>query len=316
MTPPAPAPQVRGTETALDRVSVAFGAIRALDGLSLVVPAGTVTALLGPNGAGKSTTVGVIAGLVRPRSGRVTVAGHPPGSPAARHRVGVMLQEGGLPTGARGPELVRHIAGLRGAPDSAGPLIDRLGVASLGRTTVRRMSGGQRRRVSLACALVGDPTLVLLDEPSSGLDPEGRAIVWDIVEDLRSRGVAVLLSTHDLAEAAALADRIAIVAAGRVVVEGTPAALTAGADEAITFAAAVHLPLEGLATALPPGYDATEPMPGQYVVRGPAGSRIEPQALATVTAWCAQHGVLPRDLGVGGRTLADVYAQATRGDGA
>lgn len=299
--------------TSLAEVVVTFGHVRALDGLTLDLPRGEVTALLGPNGAGKSTTVAVLAGLVRPDSGTAMALGSRAGSAAARARTGVMLQEGGLPTGARGPELVRHIARLRGGPTSAGPVIDRLGIAGFARTTVRRMSGGQRRRVALACALVASPDLVMLDEPSAGLDPEGREQVWSIVDEVRARGATLLLSTHDLAEAETLGDRVAIVHRGRVVAAGTPAELAAGAEaERIAFLAALHLPLAPLLAALPDGYTAEEHAPGSYRIAGPPDQAIDPRVLATVTAWCTEHGSLPREMRVGARSLAEVYAEATR----
>jgi ABC-2 type transport system ATP-binding protein len=290
---------------AMADVSVRFGAARALDGLNLTVPGGAVTALLGPNGAGKSTTVAVITGLRRPDSGHVDVLGGPPGTRAARERVSVMLQEGGLPTGARGPEFVRHIAALRGAAGTADPLIDLLAVPP--RTPVRRMSGGERRRTALACALVGSPDVVLLDEPTAGLDVEGREQVWSLIRDLRTRGATVLLSTHHLDEAEALADHVAIVERGRCIAQAPIDDLIPQGREAVVFTSALHLDLGALVEALPAGCTARETAPGRYRVEGDVG----PQTLATVTAWCAQHGVTPRSLSIGRLSLLDVYADLT-----
>ena len=281
-----------------------------LSGLNLEVRSGRVTGLLGPNGAGKSSTISLIAGLRRPQSGRVEVLGGPAGRFAARCGLGVMLQDGGLPTTARGPEIVDHIAALRGAPKTAGPLIERLGIGSLGRTTIRRMSGGERRRVSLACTLVGTPRFVVLDEPTAGLDPRGRAIVWDIVRELRDDGVSVLLSTHLIDEAEALSDDVALIAHGRCVLQAPLSDVTASGPEGVAFDAVAHLDIGGLVQALPEGCTAREVSPGHYRVDGAA----DPQVLATITSWCAQHGVLPRSLHTGQSSLEDVFWRLSTGD--
>jgi len=280
---------------------------RALDGLNLTVAAGRVTVLLGPNGAGKSTAVGVLAGLTTPDSGRVDVLGGPPGRREARQRLHVMVQDDGLPTGAYAAEMVRHAAALRGAAGTAPALIAELGLEQLGRTTIRRLSGGERRRVSLACALVGHPDFVILDEPTAGLDPRGRALVWERIDDLRGRGATVLLCTHLLDEAESLGDDIAIIARGRCEASGDLAALLPDRGEVVTFDGPLHLDLAGLVRALPEGARVTESSPGRYRVEGAAS----PQVLATVASWCAQHGVQPRNLGVGAESLADLYWRIT-----
>lgn len=291
----------------LEDVTVTYGRrqVRGLDRLRLTVAQGRVTGLLGPNGAGKSTAVAVLAGLTSPSSGVAQVLGGRPGRPEARRDLHVMLQEEGLPTGARGSELVAHVATLRGAPGSAQPLIDRLGIDAFGRTSIRRMSGGERRRVSLACALVGSPRMVILDEPTAGLDPRGRALVWEIVRALRDSGVTVLLATHLLDEAEALCDDIAIVAHGRCLVESTLSELLAQASDQVSFEGPVHLDISGLLHALPEGFSAAEASPGRYVVLGP----VDPRVLATVTSWCAQHGVMPRNLRAGQGSLEDAYTR-------
>lgn len=296
----------------LEGVRVSFpGGRAALAGLSLVVPRGQVTALLGPNGAGKSTTVAVLAGLLKPDAGRAQVLGGPPGRTEARQRLHVMVQDDGLPTGAHAAEMVRHVARLRGAAETAAPLIDLLGLDSLGRTTVRRLSGGERRRVSLACALVGHPEFVILDEPTAGLDPRGRAIVWEAIVGLRAAGCSVLLCTHHLDEAESLADEIAIIANGRLRASGPLSILVPSLADAVTFDGPLHLDVAGLLQALPEGTRADEISPGRYRIEGGAS----PQMLATVASWCAQHGVQPRNLSVGGESLADVYWRLTEDKG-
>ncbi len=296
----------------LEGVRVSFpGGRVALAGLSLVVPQGRVTALLGPNGAGKSTTVAVLAGLLQADGGKAQVLGGPPGRPEARRRLHVMVQDDGLPTGAHAAEIVRHVARLRSAPETATPVIDLLGLDSLGRTTIRRLSGGERRRVSLACALVGHPDFVILDEPTAGLDPRGRAIVWEAIAGLRAEGRSVLLCTHLLDEAESLADEIAIIANGRLRASGPLSALVPGAADAVTFDGPLHLDVASLVQALPEGARAEEISPGRYRIEGGAS----PQMLATVASWCAQHGVQPRNLSVGGESLADVYWRLTEDKG-
>jgi len=280
---------------------------RGLDGLDLTVGSGRVTALLGPNGAGKSTAVGVIAGLIDASAGAVSVLDGPPGRREARRLVNVMVQEDGLPTGAHAVELVRHIARLRGSPETAQPLVELLGLNRLKRTTIRRLSGGERRRVSLACALVANPELVVLDEPTAGLDPRGRSIVWECICGIRERGGTVLLCTHLLDEAESLADDVAIIAGGRCRAQGTLTELTGGGEEIITFDGPLHLDVAGLARALPEGSRVQESSPGRYRIEGGA----TPRMLATVASWCAQHGVQPRNLGAGYQTLADVYWRLT-----
>jgi len=282
---------------------------RGLSGLDLRVPEGRITALLGPNGAGKSTAVGVLAGLVTPQAGSATVLGGRAGRLEARRRVNVMVQDDGLPSGAYAAELVRHVARLRGAPATAQAAIDTWGLAHLGRTTMRRLSGGERRRVSLACALVGDPALVILDEPTASLDPRGRALVWEAIDALRDHGVSVLLCTHLLDEAEALADTIAIIADGRCRAQGTLAELTADSREAITFDGPLHLDIASLLRALPEGCVGHETTPGRYRIEGNAS----PQTLATVASWCSQHGVQPRNLAIGAGGLADAYWRLTEG---
>ncbi|MFY9330967.1 MAG: ABC transporter ATP-binding protein [Candidatus Nanopelagicales bacterium] len=293
-----------------DDLVVNYGKTRALRGLTMGVRLGALTTLLGPNGAGKSTTLGVLAGLVRPDSGSATIFGAPAGSLSARQRLGVMLQEGGIPTGARGPSIVRHIAGLRGAAESAEHWIDQLDLDSIGRTTFRRMSGGQKKRVALACALVGHPDLVFVDEPTAGLDPPGRLMVWEALDALRRQGVTVVLCTHDLEEAERLADDVIIIHEGVCRLQEPLTQVLAQARESVDFDAPLHLDLTGLQSALSATANVEERSPGRYRIVGD----VSPQTLATVTAWCSQHGVMARGLRVGGTRLEDRYWDIT-GDG-
>ncbi len=286
-----------------------YGTLTAVDRLDLTVARGSVTAVLGPNGAGKTTTIECAEGFRRPDAGTVRVLGENPHDPTSRlsSRIGVMLQEssGGYP-GARAVEMLRHVAGLYAHPLDVDALVDRLGLAEAGRTTVRRLSGGLRQRLSLAMAVVGRPELVFLDEPTAGLDPRSRHTTWDLITELRADGVTVVLTTHLLDEAERLADQVAIIARGRVVASGSPEELT-GAEHEVRFTGRPRLDLAGLRSALPPGAVVDEPGLGSYVVSG----AVDPQTLATVTAWCASHGVMPQQLTVGRRSLEDVFLTLT-----
>ncbi|HEX3647616.1 MAG TPA: ABC transporter ATP-binding protein, partial [Pseudonocardiaceae bacterium] len=173
----------------------------------------------------------------------------------------------------------------------------------------KRLSGGQQQRLSLACALVGRPELVFLDEPTAGMDPQARRLVWELVGALRADGVSVLLTTHLMEEAEALADHVVIIDRGRVAAAGSPAELTAVAadDQRLTFHARAGLPLDLLVIALPEGSAAIEVVPGSYQVSGP----ISPQLVSTVTAWCAQQGVLADAMQIARRSLEDVFLDLT-----
>jgi ABC-2 type transport system ATP-binding protein len=288
-----------------------YGGIAAVDGVDLTMPARSVLALLGPNGAGKTTTVEICEGFRDPDGGSVEVLGLDPRTQSAllRPRIGVMPQGGGAYPGVRADEMLRLVAACAADPLDPAWLLDVLGLASARRTPYKRLSGGQQQRLSLACALVGRPELVFLDEPTAGMDPQARRLVWDLVRALRSDGVGVLLTTHLMEEAEALADHVVIIDHGRVVAEGSPTELTSGsADKArLTFSARAGLPLDRLLLVLPTGCVAVEVAAGDYEVTGP----ISPQVVSAVTAWCAEEGVLAQALRVATRSLEDVFLELT-----
>ncbi|MEU2433039.1 ABC transporter ATP-binding protein [Streptomyces sp. NPDC007861] len=287
-----------------------YGARTAVDGLDLDVHAGTVAAVLGPNGAGKTTTVETCEGYRRADSGSVRVLGLDPVADAARlrPRIGVMLQSGGVYSGARAGEMLRHMAKLHARPLDVDALVERLGLGSCGRTPYRRLSGGQQQRLALAMAVVGRPELVFLDEPTAGLDPQARRATWDLLRELRADGVTVVLTTHFMDEAEELSDDIAIIDAGRVVAQGSPEQLCrGGAENTLRFTGRPGLDLGSLLKALPDGTAAAELTPGAYRISGTVG----PQLLATVTSWCAQHGVMPDGIAVERHTLEDVFLELT-----
>ncbi|MFC9488875.1 ABC transporter ATP-binding protein, partial [Streptomyces hydrogenans] len=246
----------------------------------------------------------------KPDSGTVRVLGLDPRADAAalRPRVGVMLQSGGVYSGARADEMLRHMAKLHAHPLDVDALIERLGLGSCGRTTYRRLSGGQQQRLALAMAVVGRPELVFLDEPTAGLDPQARRATWDLVRELRADGVTVVLTTHFMQEAEELADDVAIVDGGRVAAQGSPERLCrGGAENTLRFTGRAGLDLGSLLKALPDGTQAAEPLPGTYRITG----TVDPQLLATVTTWCAQHGVMPDRISVERHTLEDVFLELT-----
>ncbi len=199
-----------------------FEAVR---GVSFTVRRGEVFALLGTNGAGKTSTVELLEGLARPMEGRVRVLGHDPYEErgAVRPRTGVMLQEGGFPSGLTAAETVLMWAGCTTGARPVAEALELVGLAGRRDVRVKQLSGGERRRLDLALALLGRPEVLFLDEPTTGLDPQARHHTWELVRRLREEGTTVLLTTHYLEEAEALADRLAIMREGRIVTSGTTA---------------------------------------------------------------------------------------------
>jgi ABC-2 type transport system ATP-binding protein len=283
-----------------------YGTATAADGLSFAAGHGKVTALLGPNGAGKTTTVEICEGYRRADAGTVRVLGLDPLDKALRTRIGVMPQSGGVPTSARAGEFLRLIASLYATPLPPAGLMRRLGLTESARTPYKRLSGGQQQRLSLAAAVIGRPELVFLDEPTAGLDPQARHATWELIEELKSSGVAVILTTHYMEEAERLADHVVIVDRGVVIASGSPPELT-GAERQLRFRARPGLGLDELLSALPPATIAKESPAGHYVIEGD----LVPGLLASVTAWCASHGVMTEDLRIERRTLEDVFLELT-----
>ncbi|MBB6119738.1 ABC transporter ATP-binding protein [Nocardiopsis algeriensis] len=293
-----------------------YGTTTAVSGLTFSARRGAVTALLGPNGAGKTSTIEICEGFRRADGGRVRVLGLDPVADAGalKPRVGVMPQSGGVPTGARAGEWLRLMASFHARPVDPGLLLERLGLTSAARTPFRRLSGGQQQRLSLACAVVGRPELVFLDEPTAGLDPQARMATWDLVSALRAAGVAVILTTHHMEEAERLSDHVVIIDRGAVVAEGTPAELT-GSRREVCFSTAAPVDADALLSTLPPGSRVGSARAAgdrhEYVIGTEDPEQLGPEFLATVTAWCASTGVLAEDLRVRRRTLEDVFLELT-----
>ncbi|HKA94355.1 MAG TPA: ABC transporter ATP-binding protein [Acidimicrobiia bacterium] len=295
-------------------LSKRYGSVRALDDVSLTVEAGEVFGLLGPNGAGKTTTVEILEGYRRADGGDVRVLGLDPWREGARLRpsIGVMLQDGGLYPGIRPLEALTLFASYYDDPDDPQRLLDVVGLRGAEHTLVRRMSGGQYQRLSLALALIGRPSLVFLDEPTAGLDPRARATTWDLVRELRDQGATVVLTTHAMDEAEQLCNRLAIIDHGRMVGYGTPAELAAAnaADET-RFSAPPDLDRASLATALRVNAaEVHEPRRGEYVVAVPA----TPELIASLATWLRDRDVTLGELHAGRGSLEEVFLRLTSED--
>lgn len=303
----------------LDHVVKRFGEKTAVDGLSLQLRSGEVLALLGPNGAGKTTTVEMCEGFLSPDAGSVSVFGLDPAKKPdeVRGRIGVMLQGGGAYPGVRVEEMLNLVASYSANPLDPEWLLETVGLASNKKTPYRRLSGGQQQRLSLACALVGRPELVFLDEPTAGLDAQSRMVVWDLVRSLKRDGVAVVLTTHLMDEAEALADRVVIVDRGKVVAHGTPAELTTVGEGAP--GASGH----PLITVLVNGavdIDRVSKQMGDVVCEieetkprclSVEVSAVTPQVIVELTQSLADQDVLIRGFDVNKQTLEDVFLSIT-----
>ena len=291
---------------------VRYGDSTAVDHLSFEAEAGQVLALLGPNGAGKTTTVETLEGYRRASEGTVRVLGLDPVADhrALTERMGVMLQRGGVYPAMSPLEAVRLFASYYDNAEEPEGLIFRVGLTSVAGTPWRRLSGGEQQRLSLALALVGRPWVAFLDEPTAGVDPQGRLAIRTVIRELRAAGVCVVLTTHELEEAERLADRVVIIDRGRLVTEGTPAELmTQGGGREIRFGAPPGLDAAGLTTTL--GAIVTEERPGEYLVAAEA----KPATVAAITAWLAERDLPLADLRAGRERLEDVFLRLTGTDG-
>ncbi len=288
----------------VEDLTIRYGEVLAVDAISFAAQAGQITAVLGPNGAGKTSTVEVLEGFRRPSAGRTTVVGLDPiaDHAALTRRVGVMLQSGGVGPGVRVGEALRHAAALYEHALDPGVLLERVGLSGKERRTWRQISGGEQRRLALALALVGRPQVAFLDEPGSGVDPQGRLAIREVVAGLRDDGVTVVLTTHDLDEAEKLADHVVILDHGHIVAAGSPASLRAdGSAAEVRFGAPPGLDVRALSARL--GVAVTEVSTGEYLVAA-AGT---PTLVASLTAWLAERDLALADLRAGRQRLEDVF---------
>ncbi|MDK8869098.1 spermidine/putrescine ABC transporter ATP-binding protein [Corynebacterium sp. HMSC058E07] len=299
-----------------------FGDRRAVDGLSFDLAAGQVLALIGPNGAGKTTTVEMCEGFLRPTEGTIRVFGKDPAvaSDEVRSRIGVMLQGGGAYPGIRVGEMMRLVASYSKNPLDPDWLLKTVGLDGHEKTPYRRLSGGQQQRLSLACALVGRPELVFLDEPTAGLDAQSRLAVWDLVASLKRDGVAVVLTTHLMDEAEALADQVVIIDSGRIVASGTTEEMTSRRSphsRAAWLSVQVDMdaPLPDVATAIAQHTAAQvnveELRPRHFKVEA---DELNPALIAAVTAAFADLNVMIRQLEANRQSLEDVFLSITGKD--
>ncbi|CAL9305302.1 ABC transporter ATP-binding protein [Streptomyces sp. SudanB182_2057] len=286
------------------------GGFEAVRGISFSVARGEIFALLGTNGAGKTSTVELLEGLAAPAGGRIRVLGHDPHRElaAVRPRTGVMLQEGGFPAELIVAETARMWAGCTTGARPEAEVLERVGLADKHGVRVKQLSGGERRRLDLALALLGDPEVLFLDEPTTGLDAEGRRDTWALVRELRDQGTTVLLTTHYLEEAEKLADRLAILHEGRIAASGTPAEVTADRPSRMSF----ELPPGYLPGDLPP-LAALGVCDHEYDGRTVRLRTRELQRTATaVLAWAERSGVQLRALDVRSASLEEAFLGIAR----
>ncbi len=294
---------------AVERLVKRYGGRAAVDDLSFEVAPGEVFALLGPNGAGKTTTIEILEGYRTADSGDVRVLGLQPGRDGAalRRRVGLMLQQGGFYPTTTPREAIHLYAGFFERPADPDELLRKVGLASAAQTRYRRLSGGQKQRLSLAVALVGQPELVFLDEPTAGMDPQARRATWELIRELKDRGVSVVLTTHLIDEAERIADRVAIVDQGKLIALGSPAELTAASgSEAITISVSPVVDLSGI-EQLASVVDVRPGAPGTLVL----GTASPSDLLVELAIWLRDRQIVPHMLRVGGSSLEDVFLRLT-----
>ncbi len=281
-----------------------YGDFEAVKGIDFSVADGELLAILGPNGAGKTTTVEILEGFRDRTAGQVSVLGVDPatGGRAYRERIGIVLQECGIDRYLSAREILQQQAGYYPTPRDPDEVLQLVGLADKGGERVKQLSGGLKRRLDVALGLIGDPDLVFLDEPTTGFDPSARRQSWELVSGLGKLGKTVLLTTHYMDEAQALADRIIVIAAGQVVAEGTPDTI-GGRDTA-----AVHIRF-----ALPEGLGGADVPLAASVDRGFAVIQTaEPtRDLHELTGWALDRGVELADLSVDRPSLEDVYLELT-----
>jgi ABC-2 type transport system ATP-binding protein len=283
---------------------MSYGPTEVLQGIDLTVHFGEMVAVLGPNGAGKTTTIEILEGFRARKGGEIHVLGVDPEhvTSAWRERVGVVLQSSTPEPDLTVRETIELYAGFYSRPVGTGHLLEMCGLTEQSDVRNRRLSGGQQRRLDVALALVGNPELIFLDEPTTGFDPAARHAAWEMIAGLRELGTTIVLTTHYLEEAEYLADRIAVIDCGRIVAEGTPQEL-GGRDKAPTT-----ISFRALDPTLAP------PLPVQPTAPDRVGiATHEPtQVLCTLTTWAVEHGIELFDLEVRAPSLEETYLQLTK----
>jgi ABC-2 type transport system ATP-binding protein len=315
-TPAAPASAASDTDRTFGEpaavvvrdVRKAYGATVALDGVSLTIRQGEVFGLLGPNGAGKTTLCEILEGH-RPRdAGEVRVLGFDPADRRQdlKERIGIVLQEAGHPQMMTVMEAVRVFSAAYPRPRDPGEVLDLVGLSEKAGARIKTLSGGQRRRLDLALGLAGDPELIFLDEPTTGFDPSARRRSWELVQNLRTLGKTILLTTHYMDEAQQLADRVAVIAAGRIVAEGRPE--TIGGRDVAKAIVEFRLPAGAGGAALPLPADAEiDASDGRVRFATDTPTRL----LAPLIGWAAERGTELEALTVTRPSLEDIYLELT-----
>ncbi|MBC7092437.1 ABC transporter ATP-binding protein [Candidatus Bipolaricaulota bacterium] len=286
-----------------------YGAVRAVDGVSFSVPKATVFTILGPNGAGKTTTLEILEGIREPDSGEIEVFGTRVRrvTPAMKGRMGVLLQEGGFEPYLRVREVLALFASFFDRALPVDEVLARVALEDKARALVRNLSGGQKQRLALGVALVNDPDLVFLDEPTTGLDPQARRNMWAVIDDLKERGKTIILTTHYMEEAEALSDHVCIMDHGRVIAQGSPRELAAslGQDTIIEF-------------------DALDLSPSAREGLGACGAQVQADGnlvtlksadlvatMERLLSWSREHQMPLRNMSVRQPNLEDVFLSLT-----
>lgn len=292
----------------VENLTVSYGDLTAVDDVSFTAPAGEVTVILGPNGAGKTSTIEVCEGFRRSVSGSVRVLGLDPMADHARltQRMGVMLQGGGVYPSARIGDVVSHFCALYGKGVDPSSLIELVGLTDRVKSTWRRLSGGEQQRLSLALALAGMPDVVFLDEPTSGVDIDGRDVIRRIINDLAARGATVVLASHDMAEAERVADNVIMFKAGTVVADG-PLESLLGTRRHLRFTSQPGLSTVEVAAAA--GSPTKDLGSGIYEV----SSEATPQLIGRITTWLSSNNLPLINIDMGQETLEDAYRRVTGG---
>ena len=278
-----------------------YGAIEAVRGIDVDIAAGETVALLGPNGAGKSTTIDIALGLLAPDAGTAALFGGPPTGAVADGRVGAMLQTGGLIPDLTVRELVATMASLYPRALDVDEVLGIAGIADIGRQRTQKLSGGQTQRVRFAVALVGDPDLLVLDEPTVAMDVEGRRSFWSTMRGIAGRGKTILFATHYLEEADDYADRVVLMAHGRIVADGPPGEIKALVGTRTIRATLPHADLDALAAL--PGVTAADRR-GEAVVLACSDSDAAIRALLAAAPEA-------RDIEISGAGLEDAFVALT-----
>lgn len=291
----------------VENLSVSYGDLVAVDNVSFEAPSGSVTVILGPNGAGKTSTIEVCEGFRTAKSGSVRVLGLDPVSDhqALTERMGVMLQGGGVYPSARLRDVVSHFCGLHNKGVNAGQLIERVGLSHRSTGTWRKLSGGEQQRLSLALALAADPEVIFLDEPTSGVDIDGRDIIADIIRDLAARGTTVVLASHDMAEAEKVATHAVLFKSGQVIASGDITSLLTSRKH-LRFTSSEGIVPAELAVSIKSPVIAVGD--GVYEV----ASEPTPQLMTRISQWLADNSHPLLGVDMGSESLEDTYRRLTR----